>query len=127
MKLNSLLRNTLNRVFPIIHQIEENPLLTIKQEITPAGDFSTFAEQPYGGKTYNEYKVKCIFVEEPIIISTNNQVFTKKQMVFYVKKEDLEINLTLNDILVFKGVEYKIQRIQEIFPLVKIEVEKISI
>ena len=127
MKLDTLIRNTLNRVFPILHEIEEKPTVIVKHEVAQAESFLQAAETPYSGKTYESYEVECIFVEEPILVSENNQVILKKEEIFYIKKEDLPFTMTINDRLVMNNIEYKPKSIQEIFPLLKISVEKISV
>ena len=127
MKLDTLIRSTLLRVFPILHQIEENPKVIVKREVQSAQDFTTMSETPYAGKTYEEHEVNCIFVEEPQMITTGNQTIIKKQQIFYIKRDDLPFIPDLNDRFVFNGKEYKPTRIQEIFPLLKIEVEKVSV
>ena len=123
----------LDKVFPKLRGIEENPVLTILRiEESISGN-------PFSGKMNDSYSISfdipCIFSEQPEMIKSGANITTEQQMYFYLKKNDLLTYepadttrepgiISKKDRFVFKNRRYIPVEVQELFGLWKIKVSK---
>jgi|GEM_PF-4254332 len=115
------IRSILDKVFPKLRAIEENPLVTV---IRIDSQQSTNPFDPVTEEDYNEeIVVPCIYSEQPEIVSSNNNITTQQQMYFYIQDTDLP-EVKMSDRFIFNETRYKPTNRQNLFGLWKIKVDK---
>jgi len=116
------IRQILNKVFPKLQALEENPELTIIRISTTAtsNPFETESSEVYD----ESVTVPVIYSEQPEIVTNANNISTQQSLYFYVQVESVPFVLTVRERFIFKNKRYRPVEVQDLFGLWKIKVVK---
>jgi len=115
------IRKILEKVYPKLRSLEENPTLVLIRMS------QTHASSPFGpaaNETYDEeIHLTCIYSEQPELITSAANITTQQQMYFYLMSKEIEL-VSMKDRFVFRDRRYRPVEIQDLFGMWKIRVVK---
>lgn len=118
----SKIRKVIDKVFPKLAALEENPTITILRSSTASKSSNPF-DSPKNESYDKKIDISCIYSEQPEIVTSAANITTQQQVYFYLKRKDIDI-LYLHDRIIFRNNRYRPVEIQDLFGLWKIKVVK---
>lgn len=117
----SIRRVLLNKVFPKLHGIEENPTVVVLRSSGQANI------NPFNSEETNTYDVEieipCLFSQQPEMVTSSNNIVVSQATYLYLKSTDID-SVIMTDRFIFRNERYKPVEIQDLFGLWKVKVVK---